>query len=199
MNYAYAVGTVAGTNIEGKATATYMSGTNTITKESNVTTLKVAEILNVTVTWQDAGDVSVEPGDTNKKLLFKVTNTGNGPESFSLAGLSNLAGGQFHPKFNLIYIDNGDGVWNAAQDHQYNSSDEPTINPDGHILVWVDNDIPAKRPDDTVIQDGDIGKSQITATCSTGSGSAGTVFCRKRSGRHRCCCRYDHWYSNRFR
>ncbi|MFA6471253.1 MAG: hypothetical protein WCU00_04345 [Candidatus Latescibacterota bacterium] len=182
VNSAFAIGTAAGTNISSKATASYTLGTNTITKDSNISTVKVAEILNVTVTWQDAGNVSAEAGDTNKKLLFKVTNTGNGPELFTLTGLSTLVGDQFDPTLNLIYIDNGDGLWNAAQDLQYDSSNKPNINPDANILVWVDNTIPNTRSDSSALQDGDVGKSQLTATCVTGSGTAGTIFAGQGQG-----------------
>jgi uncharacterized repeat protein (TIGR01451 family) len=188
VNSSFAVGTAAGTNIDSKATASYTVGTNTITRDSNITTIKVAEILNVSVTWQNAGNVSVEPGDSNKKLLFKVTNTGNGPESFSLSGLSTIVGDQFDPVLNLIYIDNGDGVWNSAQDIQYDPSNKPVIDPNNpdpsknFILVWVDNNIPVKRPDNSDILDGDIGESQLIATCVTGSGTAGTIFAGQGQG-----------------
>ena len=172
---AFAVGTVAGTSIDNKATATYTVGSSTITKDSNITTIKVAEILNVTVTWQDGGSVSVLPGDANKKLLFRVTNTGNGTEAFTLAGLSTLAGDQFDPTLNLIYIDNGNGTWEPASDLAYNPASKPSIAPNGYINVWVDNNIPTNRPDTTPLQDGDLGNSQLSATAVTGSGAAGTV------------------------
>ena len=48
---------------------------------SNTTTITVAEILDVTVTLNTA-TVSVTPGATQQELVFTVTNTGNGTETF---------------------------------------------------------------------------------------------------------------------
>ena len=54
-----AAGTTAGTDITNQATANYTVGTDNFSENSNVTTTTVAEILNVDVVWQDAGNVTV--------------------------------------------------------------------------------------------------------------------------------------------
>ncbi len=51
---ALAAGTAAGTPITNQATASYTVGSTNYTENSNTTTTRVAEILNVAVVWQDA-------------------------------------------------------------------------------------------------------------------------------------------------
>src|SRR5262245_7050225 len=93
---AHALGTVAGTTINNTAEITYNVGTATLSATSNTTSITVAEILDVTVTL-NSSTVTVTPGATQQALVFTVTNTGNGTETFSLAGLSTLTGDQFDP------------------------------------------------------------------------------------------------------
>lgn len=169
---AFATGTPAGTAINNKATATYEVGAQTLTKDSNTNTITVAEILNVTVTWQDASNVVVAPGDTNKALLFRITNTGNGSDSYTLAGLSAGVGGDnFDPNLLDLYFDtNGNGIYDAGVDVQYiPGSNDPTIAADGHVDILVLNNIPL------ALADGNLGNSRLTATSKTGTGAAGTV------------------------
>ena len=48
----------------------------------------VAELINVTLVSQDAANVAVGSPDSNRALSFLLTNTGNGPETFSLAAIT---------------------------------------------------------------------------------------------------------------
>lgn len=169
---AFAVGTPAGTAITNKATATYEVGTQTVSKDSNTNTITVAEILNVTVTWQDAANVVVQPGDTNKALYFTVTNVGNGSDSYTLAGLSaGIGGDNFDPSLLDLYFDtNNNGVYNAGVDTQYIPGvNDPVIAADGAIRILVLNNIPLG------LLDGNLGNSRLTATSKTGTGAPGTV------------------------
>src|SRR5688500_11957084 len=82
---ASAAGTPAGTNIDNVATATWQlpsGGESSV--DSNIVTLKVDELLDVTVASTDPGDVVTQPGMTSQQLGFTVTNAGNGVESFGL-------------------------------------------------------------------------------------------------------------------
>lgn len=169
--FAHAVGTLAGTGITNQATATYTVGASNFSENSNVTTTTVAELLNVTVTWQDASNVNVGPGDTNQVLTFQVSNTGNGTDDYTLAGLSILGGDDFDPTLVGIYFDtNGNGSYDAGTDVQYvQGTNDPSIPADGSITVFVINDIPGG------VSDGNLGNSQLTATSNTGSGAPGTI------------------------
>ena len=93
---AQALGTLAGTNVSGQAQVSYMLGGVPGTGVSNVTTFVVAEILDVNVTLQSS-IVSVTSGDTNRTLLFRLTNTGNGTETFPLTLDNLVAGDDFDP------------------------------------------------------------------------------------------------------
>ena len=57
----------------------------------------VAELINVTLVWQDAANVAVGSPDSNRALSFPLTNTGNGPETFSLARNNAIAGDNYDP------------------------------------------------------------------------------------------------------
>ena len=167
----HAGGTIPGTAITNQATATYGIGATTgLTSSSNTTTTTVAELLDVNVTWQDATNVTVNPGDTNQVLTFQITNTGNGSDTYSLAGLSTpLGGDDFDPTLVDVYLDsNGNGTYDPGTDTQYIlGTNDPSLVADASLIVFVVNDIPL------ALADGDIGNSQLTVTSTTATG-AGT-------------------------
>ena len=166
-----AAGTAAGTPITNQATANYTVGGTNYTENSNTTTTSVAEILNVDVVWQDAGNVTVSPGDTDRVLTFQVTNTGNGSDDYTLAGLSALGGDDFDPTLIGIYLDsNGNGSYDSGTDAQYvPATNDPALPADTAVTVFVLNNIPGS------LSDGALGNSQITVTSKTGSGAPGTT------------------------
>lgn len=169
---AVAAGTRAGTQIANTATATYDrpgGGMDTVT--SNTVTVRVDEILNVSVTATDPGDVPVRPGQADAPLAFRVINAGNGPEAFSLAGLGTLGGDDFDPNVTAIYIDNGNGVFDPGVDTRYIAgANDPLLQPDGGVTVFVLSTVP------TGAGNGQRGLAQLTATAVTGSGAPGTAF-----------------------
>jgi len=175
---ALAAGTAAGTPITNQATANYTVGSTNYTvgstnytENSNTTTTRVAEILNVDVVWQDAGNVTVIPGDTGRVLTFQVTNTGNGTDDYTLAGLSTLGGDDFDPTLVGIYLDsNSNGAYDSGTDAQYVSgTNDPALPAETAVTVFVLNNIPG------ALSDGDLGNSQLTVTSNTGSGAPGTT------------------------
>jgi len=164
----WALGTTAGTDITNTATADYFIGVTPLTATSNTTTTTVDELLDVTVVGQDAGaQVTVGPGDTNQALTYQVTNTGNGTDSYSLTA-SNLAGDDFDATSIAIYLDDGDGVFNAA-DTLLDGSNDPVMNADDVITVFVVADIPAG------LFDGDIANIDLRVDSNTATGAPGTV------------------------
>jgi uncharacterized repeat protein (TIGR01451 family) len=169
---AFAAGTPAGTNIANQATVNYTVGMSSFTLNSNVTTTRVDEVIDVDVVWQDAANVIVKPGDTDQVLTFRVTNTGNGTETFTLDADSTVGGGEFNPSLVGLYLDtNGNGVYDAGVDAQYVPTvNDPVLPADTSITVFVLNDIPGG------VSGGDRGNCQLTATSATGTGAPGTVF-----------------------
>lgn len=174
---AEAAGTLAGTNITNTATATYNdAGGNPQTTPSNIVTLRVDELLDVTVASSDPGDVVVMPGQTNRVLGFDVTNTGNGTENFSLTANGALTGDQFDPTTTSIVIDNGDGVYDPLTDTVYTGPASFQLTPDQTRRVFVLSTIPAG------VVDADRGQATLTAAAATGTGAPGTAFAGQGQG-----------------
>ena len=83
----------AGATVTNVASATYVdSGGNTLTQTATAV-FNVQQLVNVTVTWQNSSDVSVSAGSVQQTLLFRVTNTGNGSDSFRLTDALVTPGG----------------------------------------------------------------------------------------------------------
>ncbi len=155
----FAVGTPAGSFIDNQATATYTIGASTFIEPSNITRTTVAEIIDITVTWQDIADVTVSSGGTNEVLTFQVTNTGNGNEDFALT--TNAPGTpDFGPTLVGIYADtNGNGSYDAGPDLAI--TDTPVLAADASVIVFVLNDIPGGQSDT------DRGECELTAASNT--------------------------------
>lgn len=84
--HAHAARTAAGTVIDNTATLDFsIGGDPPETATSNTASFIVDELIDVTLTWQDASKVSVNSPDSGDALTFLLTNTGNGTETFTLA------------------------------------------------------------------------------------------------------------------
>lgn len=174
----HAIGTAAGTNITDTATVGFSIGGTPATISSNTTTLAVAELVNVTIALQSP-TVSVPAGATNEALLFLVTNTGNGGETFTLTGDSVLVGDDFDPipAAPFIYFDtDASGDLSPGDTPYVAGSNDPLIAADGSVAVLLVNNIAAGLPD------GEYGRSELTATSKTGTGAPGTVVPGKGTG-----------------
>jgi len=170
---ARSAGTAAGTNITNVATATYeLPNGDETSIESNAVTLKVDELLDVSVAWGDPADVATSAGGTAQLLKFTVTNGGNGAESFTLAAVANGGGDDFDPAVTSIVLDtNGNGAYDAGVDTVYSSGgNDPELAPDQSLTVFILSSIPAGAAD------GQRGRVDLTAVARTGSGTPGTSF-----------------------
>ena len=169
---AQASGTRAGTVINNTAQATYDDGTgSSVTVDSNTHSMTVAELINTTVVWSDSADVATTPGATTQLLKFQLTNTGNGVETFSLSTNASIGGDNYDPTVNLIVIDDGDGIYEPSQDTVYTgSAQNPTLNPDQNITIFVVSTTPAG------VTDGNRGGVKLLAASTTGTGAPGTTF-----------------------
>jgi uncharacterized repeat protein (TIGR01451 family) len=164
--------------INNTATVDFNLGGTPLSLQSNTTTITVAERIDVVVTLQSP-QVLVAADATNQSLLFTVTNTGNGDESFALAIDSNLSGDDFNPTpaSTSIYFDtDSSGDFNTG-DEAYNPGvNDPVLAADESIDVFLVNDIP-----DTVTN-GQRGLSELKATSRTGTGLPGSVFAGQGDG-----------------
>src|SRR5688500_6883665 len=112
---ATATGVAAGSSIENTATATYSVGATTATVDSNTVTIRVDELLDVTVNSLDAGNVAL--GSSGAVLSFVIANTGNGPEAFELTIDPARSGDDFDPAVTQVaYDSNSSGTYEAGVD-----------------------------------------------------------------------------------
>ena len=169
---ALAAGTVAGTVIENVAEITFDLAGTSGTEVSNVNRITVVERIDVAVSLQ-SGQVLVAADDLDQSLLFTVSNTGNGTETFSLAIDSTLTGDDFNPTPAVppIYFDtDGSGDFTAADIAYQPGNNDPDLPPDASVDVLLVNHIPG-----TVVN-GNLGRSQLTVTSLTGTGNPGDLY-----------------------
>lgn len=169
---AWAAGTLAGTNIENIATASYDTGSGTVDIQSNTAVILVDELLDVTVTSSDPGDVPTTPGATNTVLTYRVTNNGNGPEAFGLSPNVANSGDDFDPTLAQIVIDtNNNGVYDAGVDTVYVAgTNDPLLAPDQSVNIFVLTNIAPTQAN------GERANVSLVAAATTGTGAPGTTF-----------------------
>jgi uncharacterized repeat protein (TIGR01451 family) len=169
---AHALGVPAGTSIDNTAQVTYTVGSVSATATSNTSSVTVAEILDVAVTLQTPS-VPVIAGAAQQEMLYRVTNAGNGPETFHLLMTSVLGGDDFDPAASSpsIYFDTDSSGDLSPGDVPYVAgNNDPVLGADAFITILVVNDIPAG------VADGNRGLSRLTAAARTGIGAPGTTY-----------------------
>lgn len=166
---AFAAGTPAGTTINNTATANYSLGGTPAAPVSASVAITVDELIAVRVT-APATPTGVASPDSNRALVFLVTNVGNGQESFNLTPGYNIAGDNFDPTpgaAGTLFVDvNADGAYTAGTDTPI--SGPVTLNPDQSLRVLLIANIPA------ALADGNQGRATLTAA-STTAGAAGAA------------------------
>jgi len=176
---AYAAGTAVGTLIENTATVDFVQSGSQQQIISNTVSFVVAERIDVVVTLL-SGQVVVAPNATDQALLFTVTNTGNGTETFGLAMNSIVAGDDFDPvpaTPNAIFFDSdGSGDFNLGDVAYTPGGNDPVLAADESIDVLILNDIPGTAAN------AQTGRSELTATAATGSGVPGTIYAGQGDG-----------------
>ncbi|MEX0341303.1 MAG: hypothetical protein AB3N06_01830 [Erythrobacter sp.] len=167
---AHADGVSAGTLIENTASATYDDGSGSVTIPSNTVTVKVDELLDVTVTSLDSGPLSTGPGSA--VLTFEVTNAGNGPEAYTLTANPAVAGNDFDSTIDGIAVDtNNNGVYDPGVDEVLTGPETTDVlAADDSLTVFVLVTVP------TTAGDTDTSDVELLAAAVTGTGSPGTTF-----------------------
>lgn len=180
--------TVAGTTISNQASIEYSSGNSGVKSvaQSNVSTFVVNELIDVQLIWVDSSQIAVNSPDTKKVLTFKLTNTGNGNQKYTLTANNNIGGGNFSPVINgtYIYVENGlssglqlDG---AYKDKEYNINDVVDLAPGEYKNIYLVYDIPSG------LNVSSKGFAQLNATSTTKGVSsaqkAGTIIQGVQSG-----------------
>lgn len=168
----WAAGTPAGTLIENTARIDFdVSGTN-VSVTSNTVSIAVDERIDVLVIPLST-QVLVAPGDTDRSLLFRVSNIGNGNELFTFSFDSNIAGDDFDPvpAVPAIYFDtDSSGDFSLGDVAYVPGGNDVLLAPDETVDVLLVSDIPAG------LVNGQSGRSGLNATAATGNGSPGDLF-----------------------
>lgn len=167
---AQAVGTPAGTSITNSATATYSVGGTPASAATSTVTIRVDELISVRVT-APATATTVGSPDTNKVLVFTLTNVGNGGESFNLTpNLSPAVADQFNPTpgtAGQLFLDvNGNGQLDSGVDTLITGP--VAVNADQSVRVLLVSNVP------TPLNNGDQGVVTLTAASAT-PGAAGAA------------------------
>ncbi|MEP3224399.1 MAG: hypothetical protein ABJO01_00355 [Parasphingorhabdus sp.] len=174
----HAAGTVAGTDILNTAQATYDGPGGTVTIDSNTVTIKVDELLDVTVASSDPGDIAVDSGALQQVTTYQVTNTGNGNEAFALTADTAKGGDDFDTSNPVIYLDTDDnGIFDPGVDTIYTpGANDPVLAPDSSTTIFILSDIPATATD------GQRAEVELLAAAVTGTGTPGTSFAGQGDG-----------------
>lgn len=141
--HAFAVGTLAGTEIINNATATFgPSGSSTIVNAAPAS-FNVDEVINVNLTALDSGNnVDVNSGDASTVQNYQLSNLGNGNEAFVLTQTST---GDFNPDSTSIYYEpvvGGNGVFDGTES-LYTTGSALDLDPDQEYYIYVVSSIPA--------------------------------------------------------
>jgi len=168
----FAMGAPAGSTVNNLATLSYTVAGVPLERSASAT-FRVDELIDLTLLPLDLSSRNALPGETDIPLTFRLTNTGNGGETFQLTLENLLTGNDFNPVASTptaIYLDDGDGNLDMAVDTAYAFGvNDPLLAADESLTIFVLNDIPG-----TAIG-GETGSSQLLAKSSTGSGTAWTT------------------------
>lgn len=159
----------AGIVIESTAEVTYSDGGVNRRTTSNTVQVRVDELLGVAAATLNSGPVTARSGPA--VLSFLVSNTGNGPEAFSLELVTAVAGNAFDVTVDGIAIDsNGNGVYDPGIDLPLAASNvTASIAAGGSQTLFALVVVPGG------VADGAQSTVNLIARSATATGSPGTV------------------------
>lgn len=167
---ASATGVAAGTQVKNTVVVSYVQDGVSRTDTAS-TVFVVDQLIDVATLWQDAKPVQAAAGSSAQTLLFKVTNTGNGNDSFALAPTALPASGNdFSVEHCKLFLDQDNNGSYSGNDPEYvPGSNDPMIAAGGHMNVFALCNLPATANDGTFAQ------VRLAATSKTFSGGAGSA------------------------
>jgi hypothetical protein len=156
VSSAFAAGTVSGTNVESTASLSFsVNGTTSTATSTN--TFTVDNKVDLTVATVDTQAVSVSPNTTSVVLTFRVQNTGNTVQDYSLSALTtsttaftgeNAVTDSYDLSNVNVYVDtNGNNRYDEGVDTM-TYIDE--LEPDAQKTVFIVADVPADAANDAI-------------------------------------------------
>lgn len=176
---AIAAGTTAGDTITNNVSVSYSVGGVAQTPETASDTFTVDRQVNLTVAEVGGSSTTVAPGQTQAATTFQVTNTSNDTVDFDLSVVQSTTD-DFDISNVQFYLDNGDGIFNAADDTLVTFLDE--IAEDATVTVHVVGDVGTgvtngQTADVTLVADahaaGGVGSLGAELTNTAGANTAG--------------------------
>jgi len=140
IHYLYAVGVPAGTSIENVAHLHYSVGDSNFTINSNKVVDIVDQKIDMKMSCQESSPVIVGVSETKRVLTFKITNIGNGADSYNFIA-ENRDDSTFEVLNKKIYLDNGDGIFTETIDFEVN---DLNLSADRNATLFLVADIPAE-------------------------------------------------------
>lgn len=163
---AMAEGTTAGQDIVNNVSVTYDVGGVTQGAVTDSDTFTVDRKVNVTVAEVGNDTTEVAPGQLQAAIKFEVTNDSNDAVDFALTAEQSAAD-DFDITNIKFYVDNGDGIFNPADDLEVTYLDEMAA--DETRTVFIVGDIP------TGVVTGDTADVALVANAHAADGTAGAL------------------------
>ena len=159
--------------VENTARTIYQSGSATREVPTNSVSIQVDELIDVAVA--DVSQTSIVVGNDPGAVLYRISNTGKGPESFSISVDTQLPGNDFNPNVDAVMVDtNRNGVFDPGVDQPLGSDGfTRELAPGEHEDVFVVTSLP------TDAVDRGTSEFRVLARARTGVGEAGTVLAKR--------------------
>lgn len=138
VQFSYAVGVPAGTEIVNVAQLDYTVGSVDFSATSNTLVDIVDQKIDMQMVCQESKSVVVGVGENRRAMSFTLSNTGNGKDSYNF---SSIEGERldFSVSNQEIYLDNGDGIFSIDD----SLATDVAISSDGNVTLFLVSDIPA--------------------------------------------------------
>jgi uncharacterized repeat protein (TIGR01451 family) len=158
----------SGTQINNTVVVSYMVSGHRLTQTAH-NTFVVDQLIDVSATWQNGNPVQAPAGASDRSLLFKVGNDGNGTDSYALTlhvapgTPDGFAASQCRP-----YLDNDhDGTYSHGDTAYPAAAHAPAVPAGDSLDIVVACNIPANAGDQA------LSHIQLIATSNTLSGQPG--------------------------
>ena len=139
LNVLNAQGIPAGTKIENQAQLNYSLGSANFTIASNKVIDIVDQKIDMKMICQESTPIIVGVAETKRALSFRLTNRGNGSDSYSFLEV-NDASSDFEVQNRELYLDNGDGVFSVVNDTLVS---DVNLSADESTTLFFVSDIPS--------------------------------------------------------
>lgn len=163
--------TPANTQIQNSASVTYTVGTLQESKDSNIESFFVDELIAFTLVSNNPAGVNVSTPQSGRVLSYTLTSQGNGSESFTIS-FAQSGADDFNVANPAIYLDaNDNGVYESGTDTLYApGANDPTLTEGTSQNIFIVADIPSSQSATNE------SKIDLIATSNTGGGAAGSIY-----------------------